>query len=169
MGLDMYAFVLEPSQGIKKPRDVIRFRAPAHGPGLPEGSIQFLNWNSHDPFSVIRDLGDEFLGSKFVLPGSILLHRWRKHPNLHGWMARRWGRERNKNTLDRFTVQERIALDVQDMDALEHAVRNGNLPPTSGICFGKSTGEEVQDDLDFIAKARRALFEGKLVYYTSWW
>ena len=56
-----------------------------------------------------------------------------------------------------------------DLDDLEVDIKDGNLPDTSGFFFGNSDGEEVDDDLEFVKKARQAIKEGKTVYYTSWW
>ncbi|MBA4173813.1 MAG: phosphoglycerate kinase, partial [Hyphomicrobium sp.] len=55
------------------------------------------------------------------------------------------------------------------LDRLEADIRVGNLPPTSGFFFGESDGSEVEDDLRFIAKAREAMADGLIVYYSSWW
>ena len=40
---------------------------------------------------------------------------------------------------------------------------------TCGFFFGESDGNEREDDLAFIAKARSAFEQGLSVYYTSWW
>jgi hypothetical protein len=48
-------------------------------------------------------------------------------------------------------------------------VRAANLPPTEGFFFGESDGSETEDDLAFIAKARKALADGLTVFYYAWW
>ena len=53
---------------------------------------------------------------------------WRKHPNLHGWMARRW-LEREGNALretDNFNGIE-FELTAEDLDDLELAVKKRQL------------------------------------------
>jgi hypothetical protein len=184
MGLDMYAFSLDRSEAFAKPRDVLKFRAPATGQDLPQGPIllgitpelwadlppemrqMFPPWVST---SASMDPVAMFLTSKYVLPGSTLLHRWRKHPDLHGWMQRRWNVLRSGMLRKEFNSHQRVPLDVQDLDTLEHAVMTRRLPPTVGPHFGVSDGTEMADDLAFIAAARRELAAGKFVYYTSWW
>ena len=94
------------------------------------------------------------------------LHYWRKHPNLHGWMRALYEFKGGKS--DSFNG-DCVVLDILDLDNLEGDIKNGRLPDTSGFFFGQSDGDEVNDDLDFVNKARTALAEGKTVYYTSWW
>lgn len=184
MGLDMYAFSLDRSPAFNKPRDVLNYRLPANGQELPEGPILLgftpemladlppemrQMFPSAASTSASLDVGQQFLTSKFVLPGSTLLHRWSKHPDLHGWMERRWNAMRWHKKAGTFGCDARVPLDAQDMDALEHAVRHGHLPKTAGFFFGASDGTEVADDLAFIAAVRQELAAGKFVYYTSWW
>ena len=94
------------------------------------------------------------------------LHYWRKHPNLHGWMQALYEYKGGKS--DSFNG-DCVVLDILDLDALEGDIKNRRLPHTSGFFFGNSDGDEVNDDLDFVNKARTAIAEGKTVYYTSWW
>ena len=94
------------------------------------------------------------------------LHYWRKHPNLHGWMQSLYEYKGGKS--DSFNG-DCVVLDVLDLDNLEGDIKNGRLPDTQGFFFGQSDGDEVNDDLDFVNKARTAIAEGKTVYYTSWW
>lgn len=94
------------------------------------------------------------------------LHYWRKHPNLHGWMRELYyakggtGRDFNCDPL---------RLTLEDIEALEQAIRNGALPDTSGFFFGETDGTEQEDDLQFITKARAAIENGFAVCYDSWW
>ena len=94
------------------------------------------------------------------------LHYWRKHPNLHGWMQNLYEHKGGKS--DSFNG-DCVVLNILDLDALEGDIKNGRLPDTQGFFFGNSDGDEVNDDLEFVNKARTALAEGKTVYYTSWW
>lgn len=100
------------------------------------------------------------------MPADCQLHYWRKHPNLHGWMEDLY-REKG-GSADSFNCVA-VQLTAEDLHALEDAVRTGTLSETSGFFFGESDGSERDDDLDFIAKARRALTIGWYVFYTSWW
>jgi hypothetical protein len=94
------------------------------------------------------------------------LHYWRKHPNLHGWMEELYY---EKGGIDDSFNGSCVVLTEGDLDTLEEDIKNGNLPQTSGFFFGQSDGEEVNDDLEFVAKAREAIEAGETVYYSSWW
>ncbi len=94
------------------------------------------------------------------------LHYWRKHPNLHGWMESLYYEKGGE--ADSFNCVP-VVLDNEDLDVLEEDIKSGNLPDTAGFFFGQSDGDEVDGDLEFVAKAREAIKEGKTVYYTSWW
>jgi hypothetical protein len=95
-----------------------------------------------------------------------LVHRWRKHPNLHGWMEALY---RSKGGVEDYFNCVNVALTDEDLDKLEQAIRNDNLPETDGFFFGESDGSEKDDDLQFLDAARAALAEGKRIFYRSWW
>lgn len=91
---------------------------------------------------------------------------WRKHPNLHGWMEQLY---RAKGGQDDTFNCVNVALTADDLDRLERDIRNQALPHTEGFFFGTTRPDEIELDLDFIARARAAIAEGKTVFYTSWW
>ena len=96
---------------------------------------------------------------------------WRKHPNLHGWMARLWlAREGNElRELDNFNGIE-LELDADDLDLLEYVVKERELPGTSGFFFGNDADDYYyNDDLKFIQMARAEMFLGFKVFYNSSW
>jgi len=96
---------------------------------------------------------------------------WRKHPNLHGWMARLWlAREGNElRELDNFNGIE-LELDADDLDLLEYVVKARELPGTSGFFFGNDADDYYyENDLKFIQMARAELFLGLKVFYNSSW
>ncbi len=94
------------------------------------------------------------------------LHYWRKHPNLHGWMERLYHDKGGANS--DFNMSP-VKLDLADLDQLEGSIRKRNLPGTEGCFFGQSDGSEIEDDLDFVKKARGAIEQGRSVYYFAWW
>ena len=98
----------------------------------------------------------------------VLIHDWRKHPNLHGWMRQLY--RAKGGTSEEFNCDP-VALDADDLDQLEQVIRDGSLPETTGFFFGESTGcsEERADDLDFIRKARLHIQDGMTIYYAAWW
>ena len=178
MGLDMYAFSLDHSPAFATPRDILKYRVPVLGKDLPEGILVngIIDLDALAVLDVpeletdwpipIFDTGAAFVDSKYVLPGSTLLCRWRKHPDLHGWMERYWrSMQWHKGDNKKFGKNERVPLDVQALDALEHAVRRDLLPKTEGFFFGESEGAEKDRDLAFIAEARAGgspRFHGRL-------
>jgi len=99
--------------------------------------------------------------------GGEELHYWRKHPNLHGWMAKLYVRKGGSEAEWEFSGP--VILTLDDLKELEVAVMNGTLPHTEGFFFGKSLGDEKEYDLEFIYKARLEIAKGWTVYYTSWW
>ncbi len=93
-------------------------------------------------------------------------HYWRKHPNLHGWMQQIYIAKGGKSP--EFNC-ETLLLNPEDLDALEAAINCNLLPETRGSFFGVSTGEEKEDDLEFIRKAREIIKEGCGIAYDSSW
>ena len=93
---------------------------------------------------------------------------WRKHPNLHGWMQSLY--ESKGGTSHDFNG-DCVVLTLNDLEDLEHDIKQNDLPDTSGFFFGESANndQENENDLLFVTKAREAIAEGKTVYYTSWW
>ena len=112
----------------------------------------------------------------FLEEGSAVgeaLFYWRKHPDLHGWMAALYFEKGGKG-VDGFDGPGTfnccpLVLDPGDLDKLEKAVLSDALPHTEGFYFGASHPRNKAATLEFIAKARNAITEGKTVYYTSWW
>ena len=104
---------------------------------------------------------------------------WRKHPNLHGWMERLWHAKRSaennpvvedENDIGGSFNGVELELTWEDIEALEVAVKNDSLPPTSGFFFGNNSDELYkEDDLTFIKNAKAELFLGLQVFYNSSW
>lgn len=91
---------------------------------------------------------------------------WRKHPNLQGWMHNLWA---SRGGVGEFNCKE-VQLTEKDIQDLEDAVLDNNLPSTKGFFFGPESDEEYkQKDMKFIGEAKIALKSGLEVYYSSWW
>jgi len=96
---------------------------------------------------------------------------WRKHPNLHGWMAELWmvretGGEGDTNNFNGIELE----LSWHDLDNLESAVKERALPETSGFFFGNDADEHyLAQDLEFIKQAKAEVFTGLKVFYNSSW
>jgi len=116
---------------------------------------------------------------------------WRKHNRLHGWMEERWedkGRPNHEEHLDQSPMGDfncvPLELTSNDLDVLEADINDKTMPDTGGFFFGDDSfswdgeaGEKLPEgdyyykatDLSFVKKARKAIKEGKKVYYNSWW
>jgi hypothetical protein len=72
---------------------------------------------------------------------------WRKHPNLHGYIVQTFA--------DGVDDCQEIPLSQQDLIKMIAAVKDGNLPHTTGFFFGESSGDddERQEDLAILTKA----------------
>lgn len=95
----------------------------------------------------------------------VEFHYWRKHPNLHGWMEKLYIQQGGTEEFNCLPLELKSA----DLDQLETDLKNASLPHTGGFFFGSSCGDETEDDLEFIQKARKALSDGLIVFYYSWW
>ena len=96
------------------------------------------------------------------------LQYWRKHHDLHGWMEKLYSdKGGDAESFNCIPVQ----LTVDDLDDLQQAILDDNLPRTSGFFFGDNPPdlETMREDLIFVQKCRMAIKEGKVVYYDSWW
>lgn len=93
---------------------------------------------------------------------------WRKFNALHGWMEDLYYAK--GGTAASFNCAT-VRLTAADLDTLEEVLDNNRLKPVQGFFFGEQTiyPEDVADTRDFIAKARAALAQGKVVAYDSWW
>ena len=96
------------------------------------------------------------------------MYYWRKHHDLHGWMENLYRQKGGEK--DSFNCVP-VRLTEEDLFELEQDVRRKNLPETTGFFFGNNPqdAESIEDDLEFITKARTAISEGYVVYYDSWW
>ena len=91
---------------------------------------------------------------------------WRKHSGLHGWMRQLW---RSKGFDGAFNGDE-LELTWEDIEQLEQAIKNKQLPETSGFFFGDPADEHYYNqDLQFVKAARAELFLGLQVFYNSSW
>lgn len=91
---------------------------------------------------------------------------WRKHPNLQGWMEQLYREKGGEGVFNCVDVE----LTFEDLEKLETAIEDAELPSTEGFLFGR--GSDVQyreNDLAFIADASEAIDQGYTVFYTSWW
>jgi len=107
----------------------------------------------------------------------IDIQRWRKHPNLQGFMEQLWGDkgqplpegvELDNSPMGDFNCIP-LSLTLGDIDELEDCVKNCKLPTTGGFFFGTSRASDKGLDEDFIREARKLLIDGWEVYYDSWW
>lgn len=99
-------------------------------------------------------------------PEKVELARWRKHPNLQGWMEELYVK---KGGTDEFNCVP-VELTLEDLDKLEEAITGVELPETVGLFFGGDSDEYYREqDLKFIEQARQYINDGYTVEYSSWW
>lgn len=93
---------------------------------------------------------------------------WRKHHDLHGWMERLY-REKG-GAAESFNCVT-VRLTFADLTRLEIAIKNNDLPATTGFFFGDNPPdkESNEQDMKFIAAAKQAIADRKVVFYDSWW
>lgn len=95
---------------------------------------------------------------------------WRKHPNLQGWMEELWRSKNTEPAADPTFNGVELELTWEDIDRLEHDIKNNLLPSTSGFFFGSDADDYYREqDLEFVRKARAELFMGLKVFYNSSW
>ncbi len=102
---------------------------------------------------------------------------WRKHPNLQGWMEQLWkekgcpgGDSGQEETWGSGFNGIELELTWADIDRLEQAIRDGQLPATQGFFFGSPSDDLYRaQDLKFCRNARAELFLGLKVFYNSSW
>ena len=97
-----------------------------------------------------------------------VIQKWRKHPNLEGWMEQLYYEKGGKNPSFNCCY---LQLKWEDILELQKTIESGALPKTSGFFFGESSSSPIEKerDLNFIQSAKEALAEGDCVVYTSWW
>lgn len=114
---------------------------------------------------------------------------WRKHNRLHGWMEQLWNDKGRPNAPEEESPMGNfncipVRLTLSDLEQLEAHIVDKKLPETGGFFFGNDSydwddenGRPFEEgdyhyketDLEFIENARKAIEEGKEVYYDSWW
>ena len=94
---------------------------------------------------------------------------WRKHPNLQGWMEKRYydkgGKAKTFNGVE-------LELTWEDVDDLEKAIKAGEVATlgTKGFFFGEPSDDYYREhDLQFCVDAKAELFLGRKVFYSSSW
>lgn len=101
---------------------------------------------------------------------------WRKHNRLHGYMTDLWikkGLEKGeiRNEMEFNCVN--LRLKKKDIRKLSNIILGKVLPETEGFFFGSDSyghySYYLEEDLKFLAEARKAIKEGDRIYYSSWW
>jgi len=116
-----------------------------------------------DQYLYLRGEGDE--------PEEIFY--WRKHPDLHGFMASEWlslpensGKGAESFNCEVLTMTEGI---VERLEACTRPNSHTQLPETQGFFFGQSDGYYEDQDRKAVEFMKGAIEKGQEVYYYSWW
>ena len=108
----------------------------------------------------------------------VELAYWRKHNRLHGWMGDLWEKKGFPLQRDNDMQFNCIPLELTKRDLLDlrKAIKNKEMPNTSGFFFGHDSydaadyREEIDKyDLKFVSAGIRAIKDGYKVVYDSWW
>ena len=97
---------------------------------------------------------------------------WRKHPNLQGWMEQLWAKRNPELCVEGNNTFNGVELELswEDLNDLEQAVINDQLPSTRGFFFGEDSDNFYkQSVLEFVRNARAEIFLGLKVFYNSSW
>ena len=108
----------------------------------------------------------------------VELAYWRKHNRLHGWMGDLW--EKKGFPLQRGDDMQfnciPMELTKRDLLDLRKAIKNREMPNTSGFFFGHDSYDDAdyreendKYDLEFVSAGIRAIKDGYKVVYDSWW
>lgn len=93
---------------------------------------------------------------------------WRKHNALDGWMQNLWREVGDGESLN----GQEVPVDQEDIEMLAMVVERDMLPETQGFFFGgdsRYNEDKKKVTLDFIKEAKKALKEGKEVFYQNSW
>ena len=115
----------------------------------------------------------------------VQVAEWRKHNRLQGWMESLWQSKGCPNANEDYDFNcVPLQLTSQDIDSLEEAILNFELPETDGFFFGSDSyfwtdenDEPFRDndywykesDLTFVQEARKMLDKKWRVFYSSWY
>ncbi len=93
---------------------------------------------------------------------------WRKFNHLHGWMRALYY---EKGGTDNDFNCNTVRLTTVDLDNLYQDLSGKGLQHIPGFFFGGPDiyPEDIESCIIFIGKAKRAIAEGKAVFYDSWW
>ena len=119
----------------------------------------------------------------------VQLMEWRKHNRLQGWMEQLWydkgcpNAQTEGDEMGDFNCVE-LQLTEQDIDNLEYAIENFELPEANGFFWGSDSyfwNDENDEpfpeneywykshDLEFVKQARKMLDNKWRVYYSCWY
>ena len=137
-----------------------------------EGKLATTTWTREDGSKEV-ETHDEM-----EWEDSMELAYWRKHPNLQGFMEELWIEKGKPNANvssdenpfgSEFNCVD-LELGHYDLIKLEEAIKESELPETSGFFFGDDADEYYKEDtLEFVSKAQEAIDAGYTVVYSSWW
>jgi hypothetical protein len=110
---------------------------------------------------------EDTIDNNCYIDGEELFY-WRKHPSLHGWFRDLFYRKGGHRDSD--FNGDYVKIEMQDLNNLFADIQDNNLPQTRGFFFGESIQDKTLNrDLEFIEKAKEAIENNKVLYYTSSW
>jgi hypothetical protein len=88
---------------------------------------------------------------------------WRKHPDLHGYIVQTFAKGVDEC--------QPIPLTSSGIENIISAVKDGNLPHTTGFFFGQSVGPDDQNTIEQLENVLKFLRENNdgIVWYEASW
>jgi hypothetical protein len=120
----------------------------------PQNTDLYVYWNDRDK-----------VAPETTEASVHILHTWRKHANLQGYMEALYEKKGGEGTFNCTPVR----LTFQDLKDLKQAVMNNKLPQTVGFFFGTSDPDHDTETLEFVDLAMKAIAQDMEIYYDSWW
>ena len=103
----------------------------------------------------------------------VCIATFRKHPNLHGFFARRWLAQNPDKKEDDFNGEQYVITE-EDLTTLLKANQDKDLTEGHGDTHGFFFGERAEEDyhyqvVDVVLKVHQMLEDKFTVVYDSWW
>ena len=107
------------------------------------------------------------LDSNFINEEGESIAYFRKHADLHGFLADVWARETGRNPAEFNCEDLEITKDI--LDELSRFVHGPHNKHYSGFFWGASDDSKWEDTKEALRLVEAELDAGRKVYFHSWW
>ena len=123
---------------------------------LAEAKMTLINKPYVPALMPILMLREHIRNASQLMEDGFLFY-WRKHHVLHDWFGELFKEKGGKGIFEECDYME---LTLEDLEELEPKIQSGD--------FSCGLEEDIDNDMDFINQARKALTRGYRIFYTSW-